>query len=362
MRHHYFTWALLAGLAFVIPACGDDDDGAPPGAGSGGASGKAGSGGKGGSSGSGGAGGTNPGGSGGTNPGGSGGSDSGGSGGSDSGGSGGSAGNDSGGSGGSAGGDSGGSAGAAGGDSGGGGSGTGGSGTGGSGGSGTGGSGGSGTGGSGGSSGTSGGGGTGGGGGTNGSGGSGGTGGSGTGGSGTGGSGTGGSGTGGTGGSGGGQVCTDIKIESNLTAAEFSGDIFGYVSTAVSPDIVIVGGVDEFSVQLYGADFGLPPLGPGTFDLGDGSETNFATCAHCVLVFSLDVESGTAKIFFQESGSLTLTDVDDPLTEDAAGSISNLKLIEVTLGPDATSTPVPGGECLTLSSYSFDSVPLAPRQ
>jgi hypothetical protein len=165
----------------------------------------------------------------------------------------------------------------------------------------------------------------------------------------------------GQGGSGGSPACVEIKVNNGLTASQdLNGDIFGYTSTAVSPDVAVVGGLDEFQLQLYGTSIGLPALVPGTFNLGAGIETNFATCAHCVLLFGLDGDGAVSKTFFQESGTLNLTDVDDPLSADAAASISTLKLVEVTIAPDFTSTPVPGGQCLTLSNYSFDSAPLVP--
>jgi hypothetical protein len=141
---------------------------------------------------------------------------------------------------------------------------------------------------------------------------------------------------------------------------DLNGDTFGYTSTAVSPDVVVVGGLDEFQLQLYGASLGLPTLVPGTFNLGVGIETNFATCAHCVLLFGLDGDGSVSKTFFQQSGTLNLVDVDDPLSADAAASLSTVKLVEVTIAPDFTSTPVPGGQCLTLSNYSFDTAPLVP--
>lgn len=165
-------------------------------------------------------------------------------------------------------------------------------------------------------------------------------------------------GNGSSGGSGGGGACTEIQIGSNLTVERSAvGDIASYVSTAVSPDIAVVGGVDQFAVQLYGVNQNLPRLVPGTFNLRDAAESNFATCSHCVFVFGLNGDRETAKIFFQESGSFTLTDVDDPLMDDVAGSLSNVKLVEVTIAPDFVSTPVPGGQCLTLASYTFDTVP-----
>ncbi len=170
------------------------------------------------------------------------------------------------------------------------------------------------------------------------------------------------SGSGGSGGSAGSPACVEIKLGAGLQPAEdIFGDIFGYVTTSVAPDIVVPGGLDEFQLHLYGTSLELPPLVPGTFNLGAGIETNFSSCAHCVLVFSLDTEGGTSKTFFQQSGTLNLTDVDDPLTADAAASMTNLKLVEVTIDPNTfASTPVPGGACLTMANYSFDSSPLSP--
>ncbi|HEU4539318.1 MAG TPA: hypothetical protein VFS00_34595, partial [Polyangiaceae bacterium] len=140
----------------------------------------------------------------------------------------------------------------------------------------------------------------------------------------------GGAGAGAGGSGGGGNACTPISIKSNLVPLTgLFGDVFGYNTEDVSPDIVFVGGADEFRLELYGTSLGLPPLVPGTFDLASGIDNNYATCAHCFRLFALDSAGNLVKQFYQESGILDLTQVSDPLTPNAAALVTGLKLVEV---------------------------------
>lgn len=118
---------------------------------------------------------------------------------------------------------------------------------------------------------------------------------------------------------------------------------------------------DEFQIQLY--EF-KGPQAPGTFDLGAGDETNFATCAHCVLVFEdMNAEGKAARYFFQTAGELTLTVNPTPTTGEVRGSLKNLRLVEVTIdyaGETFESTPVPNGSCFEVDALDINTT--APLQ
>ena len=93
----------------------------------------------------------------------------------------------------------------------------------------------------------------------------------------------------------------------------------------------------------------------GTFDLS-GDNANYSTCEQCLLVYQdYDNTSGAAaKYFLPVSGSLaiTTTDADDGAL--SAGTLTNVKLVEVTI--DFTtfeSTVVSGGGCYTIDTASW---------
>ena len=65
--------------------------------------------------------------------------------------------------------------------------------------------------------------------------------------------------------------------------------------------------------------------------------------------------NGPKKIFFQQSGSMTVTAFGANANM-CAGSLSNVTVIEVTIDPMTfVSTPVPGGSCYTIPSAMWDT-------
>lgn len=92
----------------------------------------------------------------------------------------------------------------------------------------------------------------------------------------------------------------------------------------------------------------------GTFDLGTGNNTNYATCDQCILVHEdVDAGSNPKTVFFQESGSITVSD-GNPTAGTGSGSIINVTLVEVIVDPiDYSSTPVVDGRCLFLKVLVF---------
>jgi hypothetical protein len=111
---------------------------------------------------------------------------------------------------------------------------------------------------------------------------------------------------------------------------------------------------DFVRVALY--EEGTYSQAPGTFNLATAPDDNYQTCNHCVLAV-VDPNATAPKVYYQQSGTMTLTQVTSPPTEQMAGSLLNVKLIEVTI--DSTtflSTPVPNGGCLLIQSANFNTV------
>lgn len=154
-------------------------------------------------------------------------------------------------------------------------------------------------------------------------------------------------GVGGAGGAGGGGDCTALNVVA-LTVNP-GGNLLADVAVE-GPD------PDQFQIQFYELN---DAQMPGTFDLAAAPDDNYASCDRCVLVFAdLDVDGAPAKIFYQESGTMQLDSIESPPGPVTAGSLSNVKLIEVTIAEDFTSTPVPGGACLTLAAVAWDTTPV----
>ena len=97
-------------------------------------------------------------------------------------------------------------------------------------------------------------------------------------------------------------------------------------------------GIDELTIEFNSS------ASTGIFNLAAGSNTNYRTCVQCVH-FSRDYTTNF-KFFYPSQGTLCVFQplVTNPLTF----TLSNTRLVEVTLAANFNSTPVPGGECYNL--------------
>ncbi|MCA9632913.1 MAG: hypothetical protein KC766_34915 [Myxococcales bacterium] len=166
------------------------------------------------------------------------------------------------------------------------------------------------------------------------------TGGASTGGAATGGASTGGTSGAGTGGTGGASpTCTPITLSA---ISPISG---GILSAEVSPELG-TSDVDFVQIEVWDPT-------TGNFDLS--TETDYRTCDHCVLV--VQDAAGTEVDYFQVSGQMKIDSSDvfgsTGIIAASTGSVSNLTLTEVTIASDGTSTPVSGGQCLTVASANW---------
>jgi len=151
------------------------------------------------------------------------------------------------------------------------------------------------------------------------------------------------------------DAAPDARVCTTLTNG--TTDILGYDATN---KVIVFGGPGgdagdgnplKLQFEFYG---GIEPSLAGTFDLSQGNQTNYMTCAVCVRAFSVDAQGNPIKEFFQTGGSVTLTE--DPLTnEHLVASFSNIQLQEVTIDQQTfASTPVAGGLCTSYGSFNVD--------
>ena len=139
-------------------------------------------------------------------------------------------------------------------------------------------------------------------------------------------------------------ACTPITVGAfGEPQVDFS---FAVYVTSFTPNIGTVAS-DNFRLAFAG-----PPADghrTGTFDLTQNGDDNYLTCARCVLVYA----DGGQKIFYQSEGALQIAAGSKQLGGTIDATITNLKLIEVTIDGDSVSTPVPNGACLTVASATI---------
>ena len=108
---------------------------------------------------------------------------------------------------------------------------------------------------------------------------------------------------------------------------------------------------DVFGIDLFQTLDGTAVA--GSYDLAEGSNKSYLDCTECVRVWQDHDNKNKVKIFFQESGTLVISEVDK--NNQIKGTLS-AKLVEVTVDPDTReATPVEGGECIAIENWAFDS-------
>lgn len=110
------------------------------------------------------------------------------------------------------------------------------------------------------------------------------------------------------------------------------------------------GGKSQLTFEFYsGTDL------TQTIDLASGDYANYKTCAACLRLVTInDAGDMLLRAYFQSGGTIKLTG--DPLTtQHLTLTATDVSLDEVMIDPDTyESTPVPGGKCLSLGSFTLD--------
>jgi hypothetical protein len=92
----------------------------------------------------------------------------------------------------------------------------------------------------------------------------------------------------------------------------------------------------------------------GTFDLTENGDENYKTCARC---FTATADGGNGQIvFYASEGTVEIEAGSKQLGGTISAQVTNLKLVQVTIANDYTSTPVPGGACITIASAEIEVV------
>ncbi|HRZ79507.1 MAG TPA: hypothetical protein P5044_05850 [bacterium] len=143
--------------------------------------------------------------------------------------------------------------------------------------------------------------------------------------------------------------CIGISFENLALSTQYTG-----YEGAPADQIGDPSGQDFISIQFYKEDYSeITELVPGTYNLAEGLNANYGTCLECVLIYE-DFD-GEAKTYFQQSGTLTISEIKAGTIE-SKGTIS-AKLIEVTINSeDYSSTPVEGGGCYEIEAGAWDNI------
>lgn len=95
---------------------------------------------------------------------------------------------------------------------------------------------------------------------------------------------------------------------------------------------------------------------PGTYEI-QGDDTSLNTCGLCVTILAhIDAQTGPAKFFFADAGSITLTIATTTAQGKASefvGSASGLRFVEIDLGAGGGAAPIQGGCVTGIEAVSF---------
>lgn len=108
--------------------------------------------------------------------------------------------------------------------------------------------------------------------------------------------------------------------------------------------------------ELYAA-YGAP-TSPGVAEITD-AETDYSTCGTCIMLRTGCVAHGdhydcTKSFMPKVGGQIEFTAISGTVGEQMSGELKNIVLQEVSIAQDYSTTPVNGGEALSIDSWAFD--------
>jgi hypothetical protein len=143
-------------------------------------------------------------------------------------------------------------------------------------------------------------------------------------------------------------------IETCLGDVSYWGDAYDWLYEA---EVEFEGQAYILSVELYG-DFVQGGITAGPHELGVGEDANYATCANCILLIRCTDPGCNSPdaYFFPTAGTLELETLSQAGEGTLRGRLSQVHWVEVEIGAETfDSTPVPGGDCVDLTTdVTFD--------
>ncbi len=141
--------------------------------------------------------------------------------------------------------------------------------------------------------------------------------------------------------------CTAAETSGSLAFDENSSSSYMGWSQEISTDLG-TGGSAFLSYEFYDTSL------TGTIDLAQ--QNQYATCTACIVLYTGDADGNIAKLFFQDGGSLVLS---QSVSAGLEATATDVSLVEVTIDAqnNYTSTPVVGGTCVSLGSLTLSGAP-----
>jgi len=143
--------------------------------------------------------------------------------------------------------------------------------------------------------------------------------------------------------------CSVSGFEIGDSIAQTDGSNWLYRSETITADTLL-------RIDIL-AEWG-GPTGPGTYPL-DG--INYRDCGLCVLAFS-DCSGGSCqRVLYADEGTVEITQLDQESGGRMVGVFHNVRLKEVVISQDWTSTVVQGGQTRCLDGFAFNQELLNPN-
>lgn len=148
----------------------------------------------------------------------------------------------------------------------------------------------------------------------------------------------------------------ELWVDSYTDGADYTGEPGNQLGNTTLPDWIQMMFYDyseEESEDIF--DFTV-----GVHDLGTEKNQSLDTCTECIIIFEdIDEESedemgGPKKTYFQESGSIEITEIKEGTSQ--AKGVINAKLVQVYLDMFSMNViKVEGGDCLEFVDEAFDT-------
>ena len=144
--------------------------------------------------------------------------------------------------------------------------------------------------------------------------------------------------------------CYIFTVDGSTFSKYYSNTYLGYVKDNILGDRNMT---DKFEIDTFQPRTSPGVSHPGTYDLGSGDNKSYYDCTECVKVMQDHDGKHADKLFFQESGTLIIEEVDGD--NNIKGRVS-AKLVEVTIDDDlGEAVPVENGGCVAIENWAFDT-------
>ena len=146
------------------------------------------------------------------------------------------------------------------------------------------------------------------------------------------------------------EGCYIFTVDDSTFSKYYSNTYLGYVKDNVLGDKNMT---DKFEIDTFQPRTSPGVSHPGTYDLGSGDNKSYFDCTECAKVMQDHDGKNADKLFFQESGTLVIEQVDRD--NNIKGTIT-AKFVEVTIDEDlGEAVPVENGGCVVIENWAFDT-------